>query len=102
MSVAALHPTLDAWGVDLPANLRGWKAAGADPKRVVAGSALHLPFESAWFDFAWSLGVLEHIGETAPPSERRSRSFPLLACDAAGRAARRPSGHRRSAQMVSS
>jgi SAM-dependent methyltransferase len=70
MSVAVLHPTLKVWGVDLPANLPGWKAAGADPQVVVAGSALDLPFESGWFDIAWSLGVLEHIGEPAPPSER--------------------------------
>ncbi len=72
MSIAALHPMLDVWGVDLPGNLPGWKAAGADLQRVVAGSALDLPFESGRFDVVWSLGVLEHIGEPAPASERRA------------------------------
>jgi SAM-dependent methyltransferase len=64
------RPDLDIWGVDLPGNLGGWLAAGADPARTVAGSALDLPFVDASFDLVWSLGVLEHIGEPAGAHER--------------------------------
>ncbi|MEN4450264.1 class I SAM-dependent methyltransferase [Mycobacterium sp. SM3041] len=68
--IAELHPTVEVWGVDLPDNLPGWQCAGADPQRVIAGSALDLPFESNRFDLVWSIGVIEHIGEPKPPAER--------------------------------
>lgn len=68
--IAELCPTIDVWGIDLPGNLVGWKDAGADPDRVLAGSALDLPFESGMFDLVWSFGVIEHIGEPDPPAER--------------------------------
>ena len=70
MSLADLRPDLDIWGVDLPDNLPGWQAANANPDRVVAGTALNLPFQSEQFDVVWSLGVLEHIGEPDPAAER--------------------------------
>ncbi len=70
LAIEGLHPELEVWGVDLPGNLPGWKAVGADPRRTVAGSALDLPFEESTFDLVWSLGVLEHIGEPAPAADR--------------------------------
>lgn len=68
--IAELYPAVDVWGVDLPGNLPGWRNAGANPDRVVAGSALDLPFESGKFDLVWSIGVIEHIGEPNPPTGR--------------------------------
>ncbi len=68
--ISELHPAVDVWGVDLPGNLPGWLAAGANAERVVAGSALDLPFESNQFDLVWSIGVIEHIGEPALPADR--------------------------------
>ena len=70
LAIEELRPSVEVWGVDLPGNLPGWQAAGADPSRVVAGSATHLPFADHSFDIVWSLGVVEHIGEPALPQHR--------------------------------
>lgn len=70
--ISELFPTIDVWGVDLPSNLPGWQSAGVNPERVVAGSALDLPFESDMFDLVWSIGVIEHIGEPDLPAARGS------------------------------
>jgi SAM-dependent methyltransferase len=70
--IGELYPAIDVWGVDLPGNLVGWQDTAADPERVLAGSALDLPFESGMFDLVWSFGVIEHIGEPDPPADRES------------------------------
>jgi len=52
----------DAYGIDLPGLSAFWAREGNDPRRFVSGDATNLPFSDNYFDVAYSLGVIEHIG----------------------------------------
>jgi len=62
----------DAYGVDLIHVGRFWSSRNLDRDRFFYMNSRHtdLPFEDASFDFAYTLGVIEHVGTTNGHSDR--------------------------------
>ncbi|MGV3707479.1 MAG: class I SAM-dependent methyltransferase [Gemmatimonas sp.] len=68
-----LDDGFDAYGVDLPGLVPHWTALGCPPDRffVVEPDTRDMPFEDETIDFAYSFGVMEHIGTVEGHSTRR-------------------------------
>lgn len=64
----------DAYGVDLSGLQHRWKQLGMPAERffVVGPDVLSLPFRDNSLDFAFSLGVIEHVGTTDGHADRRA------------------------------
>lgn len=64
----------DAYGVDLSGLQHRWKQLGMPASRlfVVGPDVLSLPFSDNSLDFAFSLGVIEHVGTTDGHADRRA------------------------------
>lgn len=52
----------DAYGIDLPNVSKFWAGVSNDPQHFFCCDSTHLPFPDNFFDFVYSLGVIEHIG----------------------------------------
>ncbi len=65
---------LDAFGVDLSGLQNRWKRLDMPVSRffVVGPEQLSLPFRDDALDFAFSLGVIEHVGTTDGHADRRA------------------------------
>jgi SAM-dependent methyltransferase len=63
---------LDAYGVDLAGLHSRWQQQQLDPHRffIVGPDELVLPFRDRSLDFAFSLGVIEHVGTTDGHTDR--------------------------------
>lgn len=64
----------NAFGVDLSGLQHRWKQLGMPASRffVVGPNALSLPFRDNTLDFAFSLGVIEHVGTADGHADRRA------------------------------
>jgi len=65
---------LDAYGVDLCGLQARWLRAALPTERffIVGPDSLCLPFRDASLDFAFTLGVIEHVGTTDGHADRRA------------------------------
>lgn len=65
---------LDAYGVDLCGLQARWQVAGLSPEHffIVGPESLRLPFRDDSLDFAFTLGVIEHVGTTDGHADRRA------------------------------
>ncbi len=65
---------LDAYGVDLAGLQTRWRHAElpADRFFIVGPDSLSLPFRDGSLDFAFTLGVIEHVGTTDGHADRRA------------------------------
>lgn len=52
----------EAYGIDLPSLSPFWAKAARDPHVFLSSDATQMPFRNDYFDFVFSLGVIEHIG----------------------------------------
>jgi SAM-dependent methyltransferase len=68
-----LHAGYDAYGVDLPGLTAHWQRLSLPDDRmfVIDPVDFKLPFRDDSLDFAFTLGVIEHVGTTNGHSDRR-------------------------------
>lgn len=52
----------EAYGIDLPSLSKFWNQVGNKPQHFFCCNSTKLPFPNNYFDFVYSLGVIEHIG----------------------------------------
>ena len=52
----------EAYGIDLPSLCKFWVRVSNKPQHFFCCNSTKLPFPSDFFDFVYSLGVIEHIG----------------------------------------
>jgi SAM-dependent methyltransferase len=74
MVVALEEEGYRSYGVDLPGMERRWEAAGRNADRflIVDPDRFQLPFDDGTIDFAFTFGVIEHVGTSDGHAQRRS------------------------------
>ncbi|WP_164712486.1 class I SAM-dependent methyltransferase [Methylobacterium currus] len=73
MATALEEEGYQSYGVDLPGLERRWASAGRSPDRffLVDPDRFALPFVDGSIDFAFTFGVIEHVGTTDGHADRR-------------------------------
>jgi SAM-dependent methyltransferase len=72
MVATFLERGFDAYGVDVAGLSQRWARLGLPPERfvIVDPMGMRLPFDDGSVDFAFSLGVIEHVGTSNGHSDR--------------------------------
>ncbi|WP_375464281.1 class I SAM-dependent methyltransferase [uncultured Methylobacterium sp.] len=72
MAVALEAEGYESYGIDLPGLTRRWAAAGRSAERfyLIDPDAFELPFVDGAIDFAFTFGVIEHVGTTDGHADR--------------------------------